>query len=87
MPPPHHQESLNLVRAAEIGIGLHIDVFSRKAGTVGVEGDEPGDALADGGGDVVVEVRVGVAEGEEVRPGEVACYEELELEGEVEEGW
>jgi hypothetical protein len=87
MSPPHHQESLYLVRAAEIGVGLHVDVSPwGEAGTMGLQGDEPGDALAHGGGDVVVEVGVGVAEGEEVGPGEVADDEEVELEGEVEKG-
>jgi len=87
MPPPHPQEALDLVRAAEVGVGLHVDVFPRdEARMLGLQGDEPGDALAHGGGGVVVEVGVGVPEGEEVRPREVACYEEVELEGEVEEG-
>jgi hypothetical protein len=87
MPPPLQQEALDLVRAAEVGIGLHVDFLARdKARTVGLQGDEPGHALVHGGGGVVVEVGVGVAEGEKVGPGEVADDEEVELEGEVEEG-
>lgn len=86
MPPPPLEEHSDLLRTAEIGVGLHVDFSSRDGEAAAGAGEEPGHALANGGGDALVEIRVRVFEGEKVWPGKVGDDEEVELREEVEEG-
>ena len=60
MPTPPLEECADLMRAAEISIGLHVDFFLLEAQAEGGAGEEPGHALADRGGDVVVEIEMRV---------------------------
>lgn len=86
MPPSSLKKRPDLARAAEIGIGLHVDFLLREAKAAWGAGEEPGHALTHGSWDFVVEIGVSVFEGEKVWPGEVGEYEEMEFLGKVEHG-